>query len=325
MRPQAHHKISQHQHSRSTQVIPIHCSEFGHPSVPVARTLSNNDNMAIRTLIVGGTSGIGLALARHIAAASPEAFVTVCGRTKPANLPSNIEFSQIEATLMHGIKQWTDNFKDTLAGRRIDLLVLSQGTSNFTGRDETKEGIDRKMALHYYGRQLIVRELAPVLKQDAKVLFILNGKEGSPAHINWNDLDVKISYSMSTAAKQCATMLDVMVQHYAAAQKEQGSDKRHYAHVYPGGVLTGLTRAWPWYMRASVKMVDPFVAVKPETCAQLLLANLEKVTSAREKDGQFWSNINNDGRFIKDKAVWSQSQRKRLAEHTWRTIDMALG
>jgi len=294
--------------------------QFGHLSVP-APTLSYNDDMALRTLIVGGTSGIGLALAHHIAAA-PEAIVTVCGRTKPANLPSNIKFSPIEATSMRGIKKWTDNFKETLAGNRINLLILSQGTSNFAGRDETNEGIDRKMALHYYSRQLIVRELTPVLKEDAKVLFILNGKEGSPAHINWNDLDLKTSYSMSTAAQQSATMLDIMVQHYAAVQK--GDEKRHYAHVYPGGVLTGLTRAWPWYMRAGVKVVGPLIAVKPETCAQLLLENLDKVTSAREKDGYFWSNINSDGSVIKDKTVWSKSQRECLAEHTWRTIDSAL-
>lgn len=277
--------------------------------------------MAPRALVIGGTSGIGLALARHIAAA-PEAIVTVCGRTKPANLPSNINFSPIEATSMRAVKQWTDNFKQTLAGNQINMLIMSQRTSNFTGRDETNEGIDRKMALHYYGRQLIVRELTPVLKQDAKVLFILNGKEGSPAHINWDDLDLKTSYSMSTAAQQSATMLDIMVQHYAAVQN--GSDRRHYAHVYPGGVLTGLTRAWPWYMRAAVGVVGPLIAVKPETCAERLLGNLDNITSAREKDGYFWSNINSDGSVIKDKAVWSKGQRDCLVEHTWRTIDSAL-
>ncbi|KAF5708398.1 Dehydrogenase reductase SDR family member on chromosome X [Fusarium globosum] len=275
--------------------------------------------MAPRALVVGGTSGIGLALARHIAAA-PEAIVTVCGRTKPANLPSNINFLPIEATSMRAIKQWID--KGTLMGNQINMLILSQGTSNFTGREETDEGIDRKMALHYYGRQLIVRELTPVLKQDAKVLFILNGKEGSPAHINWDDLDLRTSYSMSTAAQQSATMLDIMVQHHAAMQK--GSDRRHYAHVYPGGVLTGLTRAWPWYMRAAVGVVGPLIAVKPETCAERLLGSLDNVTCAREKDGCFWSNIDSDGSVIKDKAVWSESQRERLAEHTWRTIDSAL-
>ncbi|KAG5746406.1 hypothetical protein H9Q70_010903 [Fusarium xylarioides] len=278
--------------------------------------------MALRTLVVGGTSGIGLALAHHVAATS-RAVVTVCGRTKPANLPSNIEFSLIEATSMRGIKKWADNFKDSLAGDQIGLLILSQGTSNFAGRDETNEGIDRKMALHYYGRQLIVRELTPVLTQDAKILFILNGREGSPAHINWNDLDLKTSYSMSMAAQQCATMLDIMVQHYAAIQK--GDYKRHYAHVYPGGVLTGLTRAWPWYMRAGVKVVGPLIAVKPETCAQLLLGNLDKVTGEREREGYFWSNIDSDGSVIENKAVWSQSRRDCLAEHTWTTIDGALG
>ncbi|KAF5968007.1 Dehydrogenase/reductase SDR family member on chromosome X [Fusarium bulbicola] len=277
--------------------------------------------MAPRALFIGGTSGIGLALAHHISAA-PEAIVTVCGRTKPTNLPSNIKFSPIEATSMRAIKQWTDNFKQTFTGNQINMLIMSQGTSNFTGRDETNEGIDRKMALHYYGRQLIVCELTPVLKQDAKVLFILNGKEGSPARINWDDLDLKTSYSMSTATQQSATMLDIMVQHYTAEQK--GSYRRHYTHVYPGGVLTGLTRAWPCYMRAAVGVVGPLIAIKPETCAERLLGKLDKITSAREKDGYFWSNIDSDGSVINDEAVWSKTQRERLAEHTWKTIDSAL-
>ncbi|RSL43902.1 hypothetical protein CEP54_014895 [Fusarium duplospermum] len=30
------------------------------------------------------------------------------------------------------------------------------------------------MALHYYGRQLLIRELSPVLKDDAKVLIVLD-------------------------------------------------------------------------------------------------------------------------------------------------------
>jgi hypothetical protein len=225
---------------------------------------------------------------------------------------------------MSGIKKWSGRFTAALAGQQVGLLVLSQGTSNFDGRSETEEGIDRKLALHYYGRQLIVRELAGVLTPDAKIMFILNGMEGSPSHINWDDLDLKSTYSMRSAAKQSATMLDIIIQHYAVTQKEEGTAKRHYAHVFPGGVLTGLTREWPWWAKAGVKVVAPFIATKPEECAKVLLAGLENAVVIAEEHGQFWSNIDHNGRMIEDKQMWVKSQRELLAEHTWRTIDTAL-
>lgn len=35
---------------------------------------------------------------------------------------------------------------------KLDILVLTQGIATTQGRTETEEGIDMKMALHYYSR-----------------------------------------------------------------------------------------------------------------------------------------------------------------------------
>ncbi|KAK2767200.1 NAD(P)-binding protein [Colletotrichum kahawae] len=104
--------------------------------------------MHTRALVVGGTGGIGYAIARQLAA-NASATVIISGRTQPHNIPqANIEFRQLDASSMRLIKQYTDAHKSS-QGPNIDLLVLMQGILTTAGRTETPEGIDRKMALHY--------------------------------------------------------------------------------------------------------------------------------------------------------------------------------
>src|SRR3954451_20328262 len=115
--------------------------------------------MAIRALVVGGTNGIGYAMACRVAAEASSSAVIISGRTKPRDIPhANMEFRPLDATSMRQIKQYTDTFK-SIQGQKLDLLIMTQGIMTTAGRIETPESIDRKMALHYYGRQLLIREL----------------------------------------------------------------------------------------------------------------------------------------------------------------------
>ncbi len=71
---------------------------------------------------------------------------------------------------MSQIKHYTDAYKSTpTPPAPLDLLILTQGILTMAGRTETPEGLDRKMALHYYGPQLLIREFLPALKDDVKV------------------------------------------------------------------------------------------------------------------------------------------------------------
>lgn len=56
------------------------------------------------------------------------------------------------------------------------------------GRDETSdsEGLDKKLALHYYARWKFIKDLIPLLRrakdagEDAKVLSVLGAGHGGP-------------------------------------------------------------------------------------------------------------------------------------------------
>ncbi|PKS12598.1 hypothetical protein jhhlp_000806 [Lomentospora prolificans] len=279
----------------------------------------------MRALVVGGTSGIGYAMACHVAAETSAALVTISGRTKPQNIPhSNIDFRALDATSMRQIKQYTDEFKRMLQSQRqtLDLLVMSQGIMTMAGRTETPEGIDRKMALHYYGKQLLIRELLPAMKEDARVIIVFDGLTGNPDKLIWDDLGLKTHFSLGNAANHCMVMNDAMIQLYAAQQEREGdgSSRRLFVHAWPGGVNSGLWRELPWYVRPVGRVVGSLVGVSPDVCANYLLNG----TAECAAQGRFWSNIDNKGRLIAKKVVWKEEQMKKIADHTWEVTDRAL-
>ncbi|VBB74948.1 Putative protein of unknown function [Podospora comata] len=281
--------------------------------------------MSTRALVVGGTNGIGYAMACRIAIDNPSSTVIISGRNKPAMIPHpNIEFLAVDASSMLQIKQYTDKIITSHRAQKLDFLIMTQGIFTMAGRTETTEGIDNKMALHYYGKQLLIRELLPVLKDNARVIIVLDGKNGAPAKLDWNDLDLKRTYSLPSAAHHCISMNDSMIQFHAAQQQQNGNSKRHFVHAYPGVVASNIMAGLPWYLRGPSQILMKMAAVSTDTCAEYLLQGVSEVTQKAEKEGRFWSNIDQKGRAVPDKAIWTEEQLKSVSDHTWTLIDSAL-
>lgn len=195
------------------------------------------------------------------------------------------------------------------------------------------------MALHYYGKQLLIRELLPLLTPTAKVLIVYDGWLGSPDKLDWEDLDLRKegSYTLVKAADHCTSMMDGMVQWWALQQKtrnmESGKEgkegkekeKRIFIHAYPGGVNTNLMReVLPGWLQGAVKTVGKVVLTSPEACAERLVRGTEACAETKEGSNKGWSNIDNKGKVLTKKAVWTQEQMDKVAGHTWGVIDQAL-
>ncbi|KAK5061417.1 hypothetical protein LTR84_007960 [Exophiala bonariae] len=274
-------------------------------------------------IVVGGTNGIGYGMACRVAAEVKSSTVIISGRTKPKNIPhANMEFRPLDATSMRQIKQYTDTFK-AAQEQKLDLLIMTQGIMTTAGRTETPEGIDRRMALHYYGKQLLIRELLPVLKEDAKVIIVFDSINGNPTKLDWDDLDLKKHFSLARAANHCMVMNDAMVQYWVAEQKKQGTAKRHFIHAWPGLVNTSLARELPWYLRPLMNGLGSVVGVSPDTCAERLLNGVTQQVTTGDQEGRFWSYINHKGQPVAKKAVLPEEQLNKVAEHTWRLVDRA--
>ena len=69
---------------------------------------------------------------------------------KKSNNAGTYEFVQGDLTLMKGVKSVATEIASKFD--RINFLCMSPGMLSLKGKDDTEEGIDRKMALHYYAR-----------------------------------------------------------------------------------------------------------------------------------------------------------------------------
>jgi len=223
--------------------------------------------------VVGGTSGIGLAIALRLATA--KANVTIMGRNKAAadnivvtlkerNPGGTHAFIPVEASLMASVKEACGKFKDSHS--KLDILVTCQGGApSLKGRVETPEGLDTKMATHYFGRVLFWRQLAPLLEESPSPRILTVHGFNDDYKEYKSDFDVKSHYSMVNVANACGMYMDIAVD---CMSKEH--PKLFLVHAAPGVVKTGWGKDWPWYWRLPIRALQGMIATSPESCAEFM-------------------------------------------------------
>jgi NAD(P)-dependent dehydrogenase (short-subunit alcohol dehydrogenase family) len=176
-------------------------------------------------LFVGGTSGIGHATAEAFARYTKgDAHIIICGRNRaaadsiiaafPKTTKSRYEFVECDATLMKNVQATTTSLLSSLP--KLNYLFITTGYLTLKGRDETSEGIDKKLALNYYARWKFIYDLMPLLRkakdagEDAKAMSVLAAGKGGP--IDLDDLGLKKGFSLSAAGVAAATYNDLMIE-----------------------------------------------------------------------------------------------------------------
>ncbi|KAF8749131.1 nad-p-binding protein [Rhizoctonia solani] len=174
--------------------------------------------------------------------------IILCGRNKTA------ADKQCDATLMSNVRNTTSSLVERLP--KLNYLVLSPGFVSLKGRDETSEGIDRKLALNYYARWKFIYDLMPLLEkakergEDARVLTVLSSGTG---------------YGLKAAADSATAMNDFMVEDFAAQYPDIA-----FVHAHPGLVRTP---SFHWSIRLFAPIIY-LMSVSPADCAQWMLNGL---------------------------------------------------
>ncbi|MFI5844987.1 SDR family NAD(P)-dependent oxidoreductase [Catenuloplanes sp. NPDC051500] len=164
-----------------------------------------------RIAVVGGTGGLGRALARALAAGG--AHVIVVGRTFRDAGVRNIEFLEADLTTMRE----ADRVAGLIPAETLDSIVFTTGIMAAPQRQETADGIERDMAISFLSRLVILRAVAhrlgvgrPAGRARARV-FVM----GFPGAGNVGSLDINaersykaMTHHMNTVAGNEILVLD---------------------------------------------------------------------------------------------------------------------
>ncbi|KAK7002399.1 hypothetical protein R3P38DRAFT_2648108 [Favolaschia claudopus] len=276
-------------------------------------------------IFVGGTAGIGQGMAQAFARHTKgNAHIILVGRNrtaaesiiktfpKPTTPGIMHEFVECDVTSMKTVHRVAETLRTRFP--KVNFLVLTTGVATLDGRTETEEGIDRKLALHYYGRWRFIRDLVPSLEEaheageDAKVISVLAAGRGG--EIDLEDLGLKKHYSVANAHTSGTTYNDLMVKDFAA---------RHpgltFIHSYPSIVTTDVLKKSP---NRSLRIANTFLVplLRPftynaETCGEhqlyaLLSAGPGAVRTKDNGDDMGWAS----------NYFGSEEAMRKLWEHT---------
>ncbi|KAE9394643.1 NAD(P)-binding protein [Gymnopus androsaceus JB14] len=301
------------------------------PSISAIRALNASFSPSYLpvAVFVGGTSGIGQGMAEAFArSTNGNAHIIIIGRNssaaeaiiagfpRPTSPSAKHEFLACDVTLMKNVQRTTQELLSRTS--RINFLVMTPGLLTLSGRDETEEGIDKKLAVHYYARWKFIHGLVPALVQaneageDSKVFSVLAA--GMGGKINLEDLGLKKTFSLANAALATPTYNDLMMEEYASRYPSLT-----FCHAYPGTVRTNLGSASPSSIiriasTIATSRFSPlsYLATSQEAAGEYLLNGLLNTAS---RPGAW--RIDNHGNDIgKTRYFGDEESRKKLWEHS---------
>ncbi|KAM0257914.1 hypothetical protein ACHAPA_011516 [Fusarium lateritium] len=250
-------------------------------------------------VFVGATSGIGEHTAREFVRYATAPRLYLIGRNREQaqrieaefallNPSATVQFIQSDVSELRTVDKVCRQIQTQES--KINLLFLSAGIFHMRGREETREGLDRKMALDFYSRLRFTENLLPQLRsattmattaamtaartlQDARdsptlarVISVLGG--GAERTIDTNDLSLKHKYTLNASTSHAVTMTTLSLERLAA-NPENASVA--FCHTRPGMVKTNGDRELPFLIRAAITIFSTIcsaLTVSAQECGE---------------------------------------------------------
>jgi NAD(P)-dependent dehydrogenase (short-subunit alcohol dehydrogenase family) len=276
---------------------------------------------------VGATSGIGRAIAERLARADFD--VTAVGRdaARGAEVVASMSAAGRGAhtfVALDGSSLGTAyRSAGALArdGAAIDVLVLTQGIATTQGRTETAEGLDVKLATHYFARAAFVDALLPALRRGPapRVLSVLSaGVHGVYPH--WaDDTELRAHYTLKNAADAAGLYTDLAMD---ALSRDPDNARVTFIHAAPGMVATSWGSEMPWWLRPAVRGLLRALGKPPADCAEFMVAPLLHDT---EPYGQLsgWRLVGEHAQVVAPTRGHAAAAREHVWGHTRTLLDAA--
>lgn len=201
--------------------------------------------------IVGRNEERGLAIVEQM----KQLAVSTDTKDKDKDTPQ-FSFMQCDASLLRNIQTCVTAY--SASNVTLDILVLTQGIASVSGYTPTSEGIEQKLAIHYYGRVLFMQMLLPMLADspDGRVMTVLSAGVHSPYAKYKTDPDLEMNFSIKNGADSAGFYNDIAIDKLA-----QEYPSVAFYHTAPGLVASAWGSELAWYLKGPVRMLQAAVAM----------------------------------------------------------------
>ncbi|WP_049563923.1 SDR family NAD(P)-dependent oxidoreductase [Nonomuraea sp. SBT364] len=205
--------------------------------------------MARTIVITGGTSGIGLALARHHTGRGDRVVAVGSGEAGGRRLRAEVPEATFVRADLSSVRQTRELVARLCATYPvIDALVLAAFRFN-PARVETGEGFEHTFALYVLNRWLMAEGLRGPLENAPEPVIVNLCGAGRGGRIHWDDLQLENGYRGLTATMQGARASELL----GAAHV---STRTKYVLYNPVFVATGLHEPFRQPLRALVRVAS---------------------------------------------------------------------
>lgn len=260
----------------------------------------------MRAAVVGGTGGLGRAVALWLAAHGAE--VTVVGQTFRDVGVARLSFIKADLSLMAEARR----VAEALPAEQLDLLLFTAGIFSSPHRETAPDGLERDLATSYLNRFVMLQAMASRLgtgraagARPARVFIMAfpgTGQAGDPDDLNAERTYQQFPVHMNTVAGN-----EALVLHTA----------RNYPHLRVYGLNPGLVNT---NIRANVfggsdtlrfKVIEAMIGLFTPTAEQFA-ARLCPVLLAPDLDARSGVHFNAKGVAIAPSAVMTDAHVARL-------------
>ena len=158
---------------------------------------------------------------------------------------------------------------------------MSPGYLKVTRVPDNADGVEETITLRYYVRARFIHDLLPQLRAAPAARIVSIHGAGKEGKLNEDDLLLKDTYSMATAAMHTSTMNSLALEEIAATNPTISC-----VHVFPGLVMTPgfdvLAETWPAPLRLLFKAAGiPLIKLFTTSVEESGVRHLFHATSAR--------------------------------------------
>lgn len=162
-----------------------------------------------RVVLTGGSDGIGLTIARRLAAAGAELILPARNRAKAEAAQSriaevvthpHITIYDLDLSSLDSVRRLSEQLLDD--GRAIDLLINNAGVMTPPLRQTTKDGFELQFGTNHLGHFALVGRLLPLLKAGAARVSSQVSIAANRGKVNWDDPNWERHYEGMPAYSQ---------------------------------------------------------------------------------------------------------------------------